>query len=176
MSLNIGLCSIRNSKKMPMDFLDNANKTSVFVSGWFYTQKDFVLSLDPSSKYLTDVSGLEHALRWVGRVSMATIAIVAGRVWNSKNWNLLALLSRSLRRNHETTNRRNDETSKLRNNETTKRWDDETSSKRLICRQYHHSGIVLVGKRSFFRFVQEFRHLAVSMRPSHKKRKFICVK
>ena len=43
---NIELLFIRNSKKMPTDFSDNANKTSVFVSGWIYAEL-FSSSLDP---------------------------------------------------------------------------------------------------------------------------------
>ena len=77
-----------------------------------FMQKAFLSSLDPSSKYLTDVLVLDRALRWVGRVAMAIVAILA--VWNSKIWNLLGssvLIAK--RRNNETTKRRNDETTKL---------------------------------------------------------------
>ena len=40
---NNGLHCIRISKIIPTDFSDNANKTSVFVSGWLYAESFFVI-------------------------------------------------------------------------------------------------------------------------------------
>ena len=112
MNSNIGLSSIRNSKT---EFLDNANKTSVFVTGWIYAEGSFVITGSTSlfhhpNNWLTCRALIAHS-GWVIRVAMAIAAIIAGRVSNSKIWNLLVFCL-----DRKTTKQQNDETT---NDETT---------------------------------------------------------
>ena len=134
-------------EKKSTDFEDNANKTSVFVSGWFYIRRRLFPSpyscIHHLSIWLTCLASIVH-LGWVGWVAMAIVAIVAGRVWNSKKWNLLCSCFSIAKRQND------------------KRRNDEICWKQLILRQDHHSGTVPVRERSFFRFELGFRRFVVS--------------
>ena len=87
------------------------NKTSVFVSVSGCTQKAFLLSLDQPSKYLTDVSVPNRALRF-GRLSRHGDRRDFRRArLKFKIQNLIGSSVSS--QNDETAKRRNDETAKL---------------------------------------------------------------
>ena len=137
-------------KKYPRIFWTALTKRAFLLVDDF-TQMDFLLFVDPSSKYLTDVSGLDRALRlsWPSRHGDRRNRRQV--VWNSKKWDLLGS-SASIAK------RQNDEMMR-----------QKTCSKRLICRQDHQSGTILIQKRLFFCFTQEFRRLVISMCLSRKK-------
>ena len=126
-------------KKLPTDFSDNANKTSVFVSGWIYAEGFFdspwSSGLDLSSKQLTDVSGLDRALRLSQPSRHGDRRDHSPGCFKFKNLKFTWFFCLD----RKTTKQRND-----------KRRDNETCSKWLIYRQDHHSGTVPVRKRSFF--------------------------
>ena len=146
----LGLHGIRNSKKITHGFFsNNAYRTSVFVSGWF-TQKAFRYPWAHHPNIWLACPALIAHSGWVGRVAMAMVAIVAGRVWNSKNWNLL---SSSV----SVTKRRN----------APNGW--------FVDRTIIQEPFWSLNDR-FFCFVQEFRRFDVSMRPSRQQRKLFCVK
>ena len=146
-----------------MDFLDNSNKTRVFVSGWF-TQEAYWYPWIPIPGSINQIFDLR-----VGPWSRTQVGW-AESPWRSSRSSPGAFQIQNLKfiwffcLDRKTTKRRND-----------KRQNNKTCLKRLICRQDHHSGTVPVRKRSFsFRTrVSSFRRFD---RPPRQKRTFFCVK
>ena len=92
-------------KKIPTDFSDDANKSSIFVSGWFYAESFFIMSLDHHPViWLTCWAWITHS-GWVGK-PLWRCGDCCRLCLKFENLKFIRLSSRS--ENDETMKRRND--------------------------------------------------------------------